>query len=629
MASEESLRTGDGKSDSGPLMLACLFGCAAVLVRLLSPGQPDPGDGIAHYQIARYAWSHHHLLFDAWAKPVYTLLASPFAQIGVWGPAVLCVCCGIASVLLIIRRMENVDPGWHWMVPSLVFLSPQYAFTTMAGLTEPVFGLLALAGAVALISERYVAAMLLASFLPFTRPEYVVALPVMIGYTLLMRRWRAIPWVLTGTVVGVISAWLLLKDPWSVLFHDPYAGVDVYGTGPLTHFIERMDEVIGVPFTVLSIIALLITPFIVRKDRPSRARHVRVLALTFVPSIGILLVHSYAWWKGGHGSLGLLRVLATAVPLWTYYVVYMLGSGWRLWVGKNRISDAVLSSLVAGVIMTGVPGLIDTLLLPFYRDPVQRSQAIASDRVRSILVPGAHVYSIDPFMIALCELDPWDSTRTRSMFGLHRLRQPPMMKDDIVIWDAHFCPNEGGIPLDSLKAFANLQLVETIAPEERPMMLGGLPYEIDVFRCTGAPLQVRLDTVLDVSAKRSFAQCERIDTLPSDGSAFALRLSSTEFPLEFKSLWFGKEGAGELLVQCETIGTQAAPDKLLFVLAESQGDKQVRYETIDLGKGPIEWRLQMPTGADAPKNKLYIWNRTGVPVALKRLLVTARYRVPY
>ena len=39
-------------------------------------------DNIAHFQIARYAFSHPELFLDLWGKPVYTTLCAPFAQLG-------------------------------------------------------------------------------------------------------------------------------------------------------------------------------------------------------------------------------------------------------------------------------------------------------------------------------------------------------------------------------------------------------------------------------------------------------------------------------------------------------------------------------------------------------------------
>ena len=48
-------------------------------------GTGDTGDSITHYFYAQYAPLHLELFFNHWAKPLYVLLASPFAQFGFIG----------------------------------------------------------------------------------------------------------------------------------------------------------------------------------------------------------------------------------------------------------------------------------------------------------------------------------------------------------------------------------------------------------------------------------------------------------------------------------------------------------------------------------------------------------------
>ena len=52
---------------------------------ILFEGTGRSGDSIHHYLFAKFAPLHPKLFFNHWAKPLYVLLASPFAQFGFIG----------------------------------------------------------------------------------------------------------------------------------------------------------------------------------------------------------------------------------------------------------------------------------------------------------------------------------------------------------------------------------------------------------------------------------------------------------------------------------------------------------------------------------------------------------------
>ena len=63
----------------------------------------------------------------------------------------------------------------------------------MAGMTEPLFGLLTVLVVSLLLLDRPVAAAVVASLTPFSRPEYIVFLPMVMAWLTLQRQWRALP----------------------------------------------------------------------------------------------------------------------------------------------------------------------------------------------------------------------------------------------------------------------------------------------------------------------------------------------------------------------------------------------------------------------------------------------------
>jgi hypothetical protein len=495
----------------------------------------------------------------------------------------------------------------------------------MSGLTEPLFALLAVLSVVLVLNNRWSLALAIASFLPYSRPEHVALIPFMVGFTLLHRKWRALPWIALGTLVYAIASAIVFHDPLKVLLSDPYTGVDVYGTGPAMHFVDRMDEIIGVPLKWATLFAVICWPVLWWKDRERRSVHLGVLLLTLLPALAILCIHSYAWWKGGHGSLGLLRVLATGVPLLVLFVAQVIASLWELFV-PERGGWKIVGALV--LVAYGSFAYADfrvQLLLPFPEDPVQRTELLAAPVIKEKLTGDTRLYMLDPYLLALCDVDPWNSDRVRMLYGMGSLAKGGSIRPgDLVVWDGHFCQNEGGVPLDSLLLGDRFEPLVKFAPEEKPIMLGGMAYEIDLFRYAPAEHLWTRDTLFVLGDPRHFPFIDRIDTVPSPERSGQLTISADQYPIGFKVLPVGMDPATsyeDLIIRGELRSDVPTKQEVLFVFTESEGEKQVSYLKKSLSKGAFEWRVQVLAGLSHRTNKLYLWNRTGRPVDFARLEV--------
>ena len=55
---------------------------------LLSTGVYGDADSYTHFQIAKYAFKYPYLLLNLWGKPVFTLLAAPFAPPDILGQSI-------------------------------------------------------------------------------------------------------------------------------------------------------------------------------------------------------------------------------------------------------------------------------------------------------------------------------------------------------------------------------------------------------------------------------------------------------------------------------------------------------------------------------------------------------------
>lgn len=603
--------------NEGPVTLAFALAGAAFLVRLLSDGIPDSGDGIAHYQIARYAWKHPLMLFDAWGKPLFTLLAGPFAQLGLWGPALMNALLAAATGVLIIGQVAHVQRAWCWAVPIMLFAAPQYAHTVMSGHTEPLFALLSVWAVVCALRDRWTWALGIASFLPFARPEHIAVLPVLVLAALWLRKWRALPWVFLGAAFYAAFGFVMTGDPFVVFGNSPYAGVSTYGTGPVMHFIERMPHYFGWPIIGCAVLAMLAWPFVWRWDHSHRRHHLMVLFITLGPVVLILAAHSYVWWKGGHGSLGLDRVMATSLPLLVLFSVHVLASLWKRLPMNTAMRPAftVLIGLFAAV---AYPHVVAELLLPYRPDMVQTTLRRTAERVKELRKEGERVYFMTPLIGALLDLDPRDDSEAQLLYEPTSIAEGSGIRaGDIVVWDAHHARMDGRIPLDSLMRSGRFSLMAVVKPEETTMVLGNVPYEVYLFQRRSVQRMAVVDTLFRLSQAKASEVPVRADTVVGTTSN-AWVLGGLEFPLTWEGLPLGIDTTTvmEKLVVTGHVDGRYGNDSLDLVFTEEEAGEQVRYESLPLRGGMFNVEWDIAEGAGKRANKLYVWNRSGREVRI-------------
>ena len=74
----------------------------------------DNGDSILHYIQAHQALETPHYFLDMWAKPIFILLAFPFANIGWIGMKLFNLLCIIGSTFILKKIIDNYHiNGWY------------------------------------------------------------------------------------------------------------------------------------------------------------------------------------------------------------------------------------------------------------------------------------------------------------------------------------------------------------------------------------------------------------------------------------------------------------------------------------------------------------------------------------
>jgi hypothetical protein len=409
---------------------------------ILSKGTYDPGDGVQHYLIAKYAFKHPLLLLDHWGKPIYTLLCMPFAQVGFIGSNFYNLICNTTTSFLAYQIASKMGFKNAWVTFILVFFSPLFFMTNFSGLTEPTFALILTASILLMLHSKYILGAFLISFLPFARTEGFFILPLFVLYLVLHKQWKAI--VLTGfaTVVYSIIGFFVLDDFLWIFHQNPYKGaIDIYGKGPLMHFVAANDRLFGLPLVVLFIAGCVSLMIGKTENNSAYKAFIILLVGSFVV---YFVMHSVFWWKGLFGSLGLHRVMAGVAPLFS--IVALLGYNLiaHFLPPKVQLQKLVLSIIVVAVV-----------IYPFkqYRPPLEPDTEMrviinTSKWINANSIPSNQkVYCMYPMLAMLLNVDPFDPNKYISTCMLKYADFSGALKpNDLIIWDSHFGNECGFFP---------------------------------------------------------------------------------------------------------------------------------------------------------------------------------------
>jgi len=289
------------------------------VIAFTTEGTGGGGDSIAHYFIARFSWHHSTLFFDHWGKPLYTIIASPFAQLGfssikLFNVLVTVFACHFSYLLAKHFNMKNAA----WIV-LLYFFSPETIRVTLSGLTEPLFALVLIMGLYFIVKKQRITGTIILSFLPFVRSEGLIILCLLFIYLVYIKQYRIVPWILLGHLMMSVAGIFVYHDLLWVFNKIPYARLDsVYGHGSWKHFIVQLYYIIGPILYALVLISYIVFFTNVGKEFKLKIKDEVIIDKAFLlygMFILFFVAHTVFWTLGIFGSLGLIRVFVGIIPI--------------------------------------------------------------------------------------------------------------------------------------------------------------------------------------------------------------------------------------------------------------------------------------------------------------------------
>ncbi|NND94702.1 MAG: hypothetical protein HKN45_07525 [Flavobacteriales bacterium] len=452
------------------------FVLLVAIVAFTSGGLLDTGDGIAHYQIARFSWSHPELFLHHWGKPLFTLLSSPFAQIGFNGMITFNLICAALTGYYLLKLSKSFSIERAWVALLCLFCTPIYYHVVLGGMTEVAFALFLTAGLYYLLNGQMAMGAIILSFLPYLRPEAYIIIPIY-GLFILVKDYKLLPLFLTGTLIYSLAGLIAFEDFFWYLTQDPYSNKDpsFYGSGSPWRFIYQTKNINGL---VLAFFFLVGSIWKVKDTLSIGERSQQYFWwFIFIPVLAVYIVHSILWWKGLKGSAGLIRVIASVAPLIALVSAIGIERVIGMFVSKRHklLIGAFCSLLVIIVFVDRVD----------FRIKFKEKEKLAVEAAQWTRenYPEMKIFYLEPLVSFSIDLDPYDETISSKLWHLDReVPSKSANSGDLILWDSHYGPVEASLPLESLQNDEDLEFIRTFLPEPPILIFGNRYYELHLFR---------------------------------------------------------------------------------------------------------------------------------------------------
>jgi len=264
-------------------------------------------DSYSYFLVAKFSWLHPSILLDrstiATNKPLFILLASPFAQFGLFSFKLFNVIVSLLTCVVLFFTAKRFNLSRPYVTPIVTALSPFFFLLSFSGLSHTLFAFLLSLSLYFYAKQNFCYAAFLLSLLPLCRPEGFVLLLVFALYFIFKKRFgifsilfstpflaNAIGFIFTGNIFWLIS--------------NPYVGLTFYGSGPLSFFFEELVLVTGAAGFLFFQMGFY-----------SSLKHKQFPIVFHICFLSVFLLHSIIYFLGTFGSAGFTNDLITVLPI--------------------------------------------------------------------------------------------------------------------------------------------------------------------------------------------------------------------------------------------------------------------------------------------------------------------------
>lgn len=474
-------RPGTFKWPAHMALLAFAILCGVVLC--LFNGTADSGDSIRHYLGARFAPEHPIQFFSHWDKPVYVLLGTGFAQLGMVGIKGFNVLMALLGAWATWRTARARGIVADWLAVPFSFAAPFAFVCYFSGLTEPLFASWSAISLMLWYTGNRKSAAGWVSFLPFVRTEGLIIAGVFALALLLRKEWRTLPRLALGTVLYSLVGGYFYGDLLWVIHQNPYATLQsVYGKGGLLHFADAMPYIIGIPLTLL--VALSIPLVLVKylQNRPWKLVEAEGkwddLVLIYGGAMAFFVAHSLFWYLGIFNSMGLKRVIVGILPMLVLMAMDVLHFMRNIQARLFKHFGKILATLITLWVLV-FPVIPNPAALKITDLELQPDQRLAVEvagwmREHGIETKGHICYMAMMQLAVELDIDIFDQ---QAFSLLYYMFPGPIPGGSLVIWDNWYSVVESRVTLEELQAVDGLKEISRFSRD-----CGECTCEIVLFR---------------------------------------------------------------------------------------------------------------------------------------------------
>ena len=428
------------------LLASILFFLLCLFIAFSYEGTGDSGDSISHFLYAQYAFQHPENFFYQWAKPLFVLFAAPFSQFGFVGIKVF-NCINASLTLYFTYKIAKKLEVLNALLAILILATCSMYFTLIfSGLTEHFSALLLVIAVHFYLSEKYIPATVIISFLPFVRSEGLLIIGITALYLISKKAYKYLLLLPVGHIVYSTAGFSIHKDFLWVFNKISYISLSAYGHGAWYHFVDQLYYSTGLPQYILFFVGIIYFFFMLFKRVPPQYQE--KIWLIYGYFLVLLIAHSLFWYLGIFNSYGLARVMNTVMPMFSIIVL----------LGYNYFTNFIQNVLLK--IWTQRLLVVAFILMPFTNNPAaiffpkdfvkQPDQALLSDIAPYINehFKGYCVFYSNPGVCLYFNIDPFDSKQSQMLYKINEVPIPPK---SVLIWDNLFSVIDHGFTLEKLQ----------------------------------------------------------------------------------------------------------------------------------------------------------------------------------
>lgn len=442
----------------------------------------EGSESIYHYFHSAAILDHPEVALNHWGKPLFIALSSPFTYFGEKGVMIFNSLVMLLSAFYTFKLGRKL--GFRFAFPLIIFVlfTPLYLKFAQSCLTEPLFGLVAIAAAYYFLCDRYLLSTIIISFIIYSRSEGMLFIPIYAVALILRKQFKTLPFLLTGFLFYSFVGLFIGKGFLWYYFDYPYSSVYApYGKGPFWHWFTNQEFITGTPFSlfiVFSFLLLIINSLSNIKTIFNKNNTV-LLSLITVPAVIYIFGHSYLWYKGLSASIGLFRIVGGVIPLLAIIAMYGLDKIVKF-IPKQKVSISFLLVCCFFLIAFTFKGKKSIIL----EHPNEMEKTV----LKSIKWLEQNGYSdrkmfvFQAHYIAHFGGDHFDKYNTNVINGVDNREHPHDQLDvpDLLIYDSKFAPMEGGLPIENIDT-TYMKTRKIFYPEHEFEVYGGGKYFIQIF----------------------------------------------------------------------------------------------------------------------------------------------------